>query len=132
MAILASQGEHGWAQEALISRDRQVWQRLADLAIRTAPEHNRTHVAQVVKLALDNPANGGSGDAQDFAVLPEPNQATGEMWYRGYRCPEGVGPGKPHHDTGLFWRYPEQVARRIVGLYVARTIQMPTRSGCNL
>src|SRR5579872_6433026 len=120
MALLASHGEHEWAKYASESQTRSEWQHCADIAIRSAPEHNRTHVAQVVKLALDNPSNGGDGEAQDFAVLPEPNQATGELWYRGYRCPQGVGPGKPHFDTGLFWRNPEQVKRRIVGLYVAR------------
>jgi hypothetical protein len=111
--------------QAEASTTRQEWEALADKAIRTAPEHNRTHVAHTLKLALDSPQNGGPGLAQDFAVLPEPNLSTGETWYRGFRCPEGIGPGKPHYDTGLFWRDPAQVARRIVGLYVAREIKMP-------
>lgn len=100
---------------------------LVDRAIRTARESERTHVAHVLYLALDDPANGGPGLAQDFAVVAEEHPLNdGEIWYRGYRCPQGVGPGKPYFDTGLYWRDPEQVKRRIVGLYRAcRTIAMP-------
>lgn len=125
-AFLAAHGFHlSTIAEAHDSTTRLQWEALADKAIRSAPEHNRTHVAHTLKLALDNPDNGGPGVAQDFAILPEVNHALGETWYRAYRCPEGTGPGKPHFDTGMCWRYPEQVARRIVGLYVAREIKMP-------
>jgi hypothetical protein len=111
--------------QAEASTTRQEWEALADKAIRTAPEHNRTHVAHTLKLALDSPQNGGPGVACDFTILPEVNVGLREIWYRAFRCPKGIGLGKPHYDIGLCYRYPEQVKRRIVGLYVAREIKMP-------
>lgn len=121
MAILASQGQHKEAQEALASTERGQWNRLVDHAIRTAPEHNRTHVAYVLKLALDDPSTGGPGIAQDFAIVAEENKCTGAMWYRACIVPTN---GRCI-DAGLFGPDPEVIKRRIVGLYVAREILMP-------
>ena len=113
--LLASQGQHDDAQAAFACTDRDVLIALGNNAIRTAPEHNRTHVAQVVKLALDNPENGGPGVAADFVSKPEINHGTGETWYRAYR--------KESHsdvDLGLIGRTQAQILRRVVGLYVVR------------
>ena len=121
--LLASQGQHNDAQEAyactsVADRAKLVW--LGNTAIRFAPEHNRTHVAQVVKLALDAPEAGGPGVAADFVVAPEHQSINNELWYRGYRVLKGDG----RVDLGLLARTPAEVARRIVGLYTVRSMKV--------
>lgn len=127
-AFLSAHGKHALATEAFESTSRAVWNRLGDEAIRSAPEYNRTHVAQVVKLALDDPENGGPGDAQDFEIRPEARRTTlvlgavampdTKPMYRGYMMAKLGGAT----DCGLASDDIENLKRRIVGMYVARTI----------
>lgn len=124
MAFLAAEGEHDAAQEALASTTRAEWNRLVDLAIRMAPEDNRTHVAHVLKLALDNIEFGGAGLAVDFIIEPEANPCTGAMWYRAYMLQQVDGITQ-RIDAGLYGPDAETIKRRTVGLYVVRNIQMP-------
>lgn len=117
-AFLAAQGQHAEAIDALASVDRTTWLKLVDHAIRTAPEHNKTHVAHVLTYLMDRPENGGLNAAEDFVIKPEPHrEQTGVTVYRAWRVLKtGLD------DTGLAGIDQDKVIRRVVGLYVARGI----------
>lgn len=116
-AFLSAHGKHELAQQAFVSTLRTDWDRLGDEAIRSAQEFNRHHVAQVVKLALDDPKNGGPGSAADFEILRESNPVTGAPWYRAYkRTSDGL------EDIGLASSDAEALRRRIIGAHVVRKI----------
>jgi hypothetical protein len=117
-AFLAAQGQHDAAQRALISDTRNDWEGLADIAIRTAPEWNRTHVAHTLKLALDDPANGGAGVAEDFELRAEPHPflSGAQPIWRAYHVTTGA-------YTGLLALYRDQIERRVIGSYVVRNFK---------
>lgn len=117
-AFLSAHGKHDLATQAFESTDRKDWLRLGDEAMRSAPEHNRTHVAHIVKLALDSPANGGPGEAQDFEIRRIPHPLNAEQFIFKAYFADGKEAGFSHHDVG-------PVARRLVGMYVVRCIQYP-------
>jgi hypothetical protein len=115
--FLAEQGHDVPAQEALHAETRLEWERLADLAIRTAPESKRTEVAQAIKYALDLPENGGPGLAADYLLrrVAHPLQP-GQFLYRAYRVyklrdPEFIELVSPDVET---------LKRRVVGSHVVR------------
>lgn len=130
-AFLSAHGKHAEAARAFESTDRLTWEHLADEAIRSAPESERTHVAHTVKLALDAPETGGPGQATDFEIRPETRRVP---------AIEGAQPGEPirtmyrawmkdateekWHDCGLASEDISNLKRRIVGLYVAREIKV--------
>lgn len=115
-AFLSAHHNHEAAAKAYASVTRNEWVSLADLAIRTAPEYNRTHVAQVVKLALDSPENDGPGDAADFEIRKEQHPLSDAAIYRAYRADEFLG--LAHHDVA-------PLLRRLVGMYVVRFCSLP-------
>lgn len=118
--ILAANGEMEASNEAFTAATPAQFARLGDLAIRTTPEYNRTTVACNVKLALDEPANGGSGLAADFEIRREENPVTGGTWYKGYQLRPGDEPlyvGFASPDKGT-------LARRLVGMFVVRNLQV--------
>lgn len=129
-AFLSAHGKHDLAAEAFASTARLEWEKLVDDCIRTAPEAERTHVAHTVKLALDAPANGGPGHAQDFEIRREPRRLPlvlgaiavddGAPMYRAYMMAKLGGAT----DAGLASEDIEKLKRRIVGLYVAREIKV--------
>lgn len=128
-AILSAHGQHDSSEQARNSFSRPQWVRLGDEAIRTATNETRADIAHCVKLALDDPYNGGRAEARDFVIMPELNAALGETWYRAFMLPgdahtPAAGNGKPF-DCGLCGRDPNVVRSRVIGLYVAREIQMP-------
>lgn len=116
-AFLSAHGKHELAAEAFESTDRNTWVKLADEAIRSAPEFNRTHTAQVIKLALDAPENGGPGEAEDFVIRTEENPVlAGIPIYRAYKSGTMEYCGLASNDK-------EKLARRLVGMYVVRNIE---------
>lgn len=117
-AFLSAQGQHELARQAFESDNRLDWVRLGDEAIRSAPEYNRTHVAHVVKLALDSPDCGGPNLADDFELRKENDPLTTLPVYRAYRLRPGVLP----EYMGLASREIDKLERRVVGMYVARNI----------
>jgi hypothetical protein len=118
-SFLSAYGEHELARLAYESTTRNDWVRLGDETIRRASEHNRTHTAHAVKLALDNPKNGGPGRAVDFEMRSEQhcNMPEITMWRAWMIQPEG-----PAVDCGLASADKDVLKRRIVGSYVARKI----------
>jgi hypothetical protein len=122
--MLSSVGQHELARQAFESTSRLDWVRLGDAAMRHAPEYNRTHVGFVVKLALDSPDNGGPNDAADFEIRKEKNELTDAPIYRAYRLNPPDSP-KPYEYLGLAHHDIDKIERRIVGMYVARSIKKP-------
>jgi hypothetical protein len=117
-AFLSAQGQHEAAKEALVSGHRNEWVRLGEEAIRTAPEHNRTHVAHSVKYALDSPSTGGPGIAEDFIIKPEPHPFKTETLYRAWR----IETNRKLTDMELVSPDPDILERRLVALFVVRAV----------
>lgn len=114
-ALLSAYGKHHSARLAFESTKPEEWQALGDQAIAAAPEHNKTHTAQVVRLALDDKANGGLGVAADYEIRKESNPVTGAPWFRAYRRVLGG-----LTDIGLASPEKEKLERRVVALHVVR------------
>jgi hypothetical protein len=118
-AFLSAQSQHEAAKEALVSGHRNEWVKLGEEAIRTAPEHNRTHVAHSIKYALDSPQWGGPGLAEDFLIKPEPHPFKPETLYRAWKV--NTNP-RALVDMELVSPDPEILKRRLIAMYVVRAV----------
>jgi hypothetical protein len=118
-AFLSAQGQHHAAKLALESTNRTEWTKLVEIAIRTAPEYNRTHVAHTLRYEMDKPVNGGANTAADFILKPEAHpMREGEQLNRAWM----INDNRTLSDTCMVSADVEALKRRVVGLYVVRAI----------
>jgi hypothetical protein len=120
-AFLSSHGQHEAAAQAFEATDRVELNRLAEIAMRTAPAWNKTDACRVIKLAMDEPAMGGPGNAQDFEIRKEAHPfKANEFLYRAYVL-KAEGPV----DVGMVAPEIETIITRLVGAFIVRNVKYP-------
>src|SRR5271157_2308016 len=113
--ILLEVGLPKEARTALSTSHRWPLTILGNKAILTASPDTRFHVAQRVKLALDDVANGGPGLAKDYEIrMHEHFYKKGEKLYRIY--------GMDGKNIGLMYENRDTLLKSLISAHTVKNI----------
>ena len=113
--VLAQVGRSKDAQDVQTITDPWLLKRYSWIAIENASPETRFDVAHRIKLAIDDPANGGPGYARDYEIRQHPHpMIPGETIYRIYN-----DQGEP---AGLMHWERDRLLKAAMQTYVVRNI----------